>query len=98
MGRRNRKMELTMAACRQGGWREHPCVSAFVLFAFVLFGCVAAMQPASAQTRSLASLADVPIYVPAPYHPHTATAVYGAALYDDYYGGAHWGAGPHYWH
>jgi hypothetical protein len=88
-------MELTMAACQQSGWRKHLCISVFVLF-----GCVAAMPPAGAQTRSLASLADVPVYVPAPYHPHTATAIQSAMLYDGYpyYGGAYWGAGPHYWH
>ncbi len=61
---------------------------------------VVSLPPASAQTRTLASLADVPAYVPAPYHPHASTAAYGAVLYDSdpYYGGVSLGLGAHYWH
>jgi hypothetical protein len=57
-------------------------------------------QPSVAQTRTIASLGDVPAYIPAPYHPHTVTSLYSAALYDShpYYGGAYLGGGPHYWH
>ena len=89
-----------MAACQRSGWREHLCISVVVPFGLALFGCIAGMLPASAQTRSLASLADVPVYVPAPYHPHTATAVHSSMLYDGYpyYGGGHGATGPHYWH
>jgi len=84
-----------MAAYRQSGWLKHLCVSVFVLL-----GCLAIMHSAGAQTRSLATLADVPIYVPAPYHPHTATVVHSSILYDgySYYGGASPNAGAHYWH
>ena len=71
------------------------------------FGVVAALslggfglQPALAQTRMAATLANVPTYIPAPYHPHTMTAVYGASLYDGYpyYGSAYLATGVHYWH
>jgi hypothetical protein len=84
-----------MAAYRQSGWLKHLCISVFVLL-----GCVAAMQPAGAQTRSLAALADVPVYAPAPYHPHTATAVHSSMLYDgySYYAGVYSSAGAHHWH
>jgi hypothetical protein len=58
------------------------------------------IQPGTAQTRTIASLGDVPTLVPAPYHPQTATAHYSSALYDShpYYGGIYLGVGPHYWH
>jgi hypothetical protein len=88
-------METAMAAYQQSGWLKHLCVSVFVLFA-----CIAVMQSAGAQTRSLATLANVPVYVPAPYHSHTATTVHSSMLYDDnpYYAGVHSNAGVHYWH
>ena len=78
-----------MAAYQRSGWLKRFCVSVFLLL-----GCVAVMQSAGAQTRSLAALADVPVYVPAPYHPHMATAVHGSMLYD----GSPYYAGAHYWH
>ena len=55
-------------------------------------------QPGVAQTRTIASLGEVPTLVPAPYHPQTAH--YSSTLYDShpYYGGIHFGVGPHYWH
>jgi hypothetical protein len=58
------------------------------------------LQSALAQTRTLASLADVPTYIPAPYYPHASTAAYGAVRYDSYpyYGSVHLGLGAHYWH
>jgi hypothetical protein len=88
-------MERAMAAYQQSGWLRHLCVSVFVLF-----GCLAIMQSAGAQTRSLAALADVPVYVPAPYHPHITTGVHSSMLYDDspYYAGVHSNASVHYWH
>jgi hypothetical protein len=88
-------MEWAMSAYRQSGWLKRLCVSVFVFL-----GCVVAMQSADAQTRTLATLADVPVYVPAPYHPHMATAVYSSMLYDGspYYAGASPSAGAHYWH
>jgi hypothetical protein len=76
-------------------------------FGRVAFGVVAALslgafglQPALAQTRMIASLADVQAYNPAPYHPHTMTAIYGASLYDQYpyLGSAYLAAGARYWH
>ena len=54
------------------------------------------VQPAAAQSRTLASLGDVPVFVPAPYHPHNVTANYSAALYDEH--GDYGGGGAHYWH
>jgi hypothetical protein len=56
-------------------------------------------QPASAQTRTLTTLADVPALIPVPYHPHTWTAVHGASFYDGYpyYGGVYVG-GARYLH
>jgi hypothetical protein len=56
---------------------------------------VAAVQPAPAQTRTLAGRVDVPALVPAPYHPNAITATYSASLY---YGGVYSTGGPHYWH
>jgi len=57
------------------------------------------LQPASAQTRTLTTLADVPALIPVPYHPHSLTAVYGASSYDGYpyYGGVYVG-GARYLH
>ena len=68
-------------------------------FAALALGA-ALSQPALAQTRTLTILADVPVLVPAPYHPHVATAVYSAMLYDGYpyYGGLYRGGGARYWH
>jgi len=84
-----------MAAYRQSGWLRHLCVSALVLL-----GCLAIMQAATAQTRTLFSLADVPVYVPAPYHPHNLAAVYSSSLYDGqrHTGATSWGDGTHSWH
>lgn len=67
--------------------------------ALLAFGTMAA-QPLLAQDRTLATLADVPVLMPAPYHPQMATAVYSSSLYDGYpyYGGANRGVGAHYWH
>lgn len=60
---------------------------------------VAMSQPVMAQSRTLATLADVPALVPAPYHAHSLTSTYSAALYDTpYYGGVYQGGGAHYWH
>lgn len=59
------------------------------VLALVAFAAVAA-QPALAQTRSMAILADVPTLMPAPYHPHMAGAVYSSSLYES--------GGAHYWH
>jgi hypothetical protein len=67
----------------------------------VLLGLgVVSLQPASAQTRTVASLAAVPAYIPAPYHPHAISAYYGSSLYEGYpyYGGVYLGGGAHYWH
>jgi hypothetical protein len=59
-----------------------------------------ATQPSLAQDRTLATLADVPALMPAPYHPHAFNAVYSSLLYDGYpyYGGVYQGGGAHYWH
>jgi hypothetical protein len=35
-----------------------------------------------AQTRTQLTLADVQVYVPAPYHPHSVTAINSSSLYD----------------
>ncbi|HWD59735.1 MAG TPA: hypothetical protein VG308_15720 [Stellaceae bacterium] len=65
---------------------------------FALLGLgLATLPPASAQSRTLAMLADVPALVPAPYHPQAATAVYSASLYDGQ-PFAHESGGAHYWH
>jgi hypothetical protein len=71
---------------------------AIVASAALLLGGLS-LQSASAQTRTLTSLADVPALIPAPYHPHTWTAVYGASFYDGYpyYGGVYSG-GARYLH
>jgi len=54
----------------------------------------------AAQTRTVASLGDVPTLVPAPYHPHMSTGHFSWALFEShpYYSGIYFGAGPHYWH
>lgn len=67
--------------------------------ALLALGTLAA-RPALAQDRTLATLADVPILVPVPYHPHNVTAVYSSSLYDSqpYYGGAYQGGAAHHWH
>ena len=63
-------------------------------FAFLAALGVVASQPALAQDRILATLADVPALVPAPNHPHNITAVYSSSLYDGqpYHGGAYQGS------
>lgn len=68
-------------------------------FAVLALGTVAA-QPSLAQDRTLATLADVPVLVPAPYHPQMATAVYSSSLDDGQpsYGGAYQSGAPHFWH
>jgi hypothetical protein len=53
-----------------------------------------AVQPSLAQNRTLATLGDVPTLMPAPFHPHAATAVYSAMLYD---GSPYYGV-LRYWH
>lgn len=50
-------------------------------------------QPGAAQTRTLATLADVPTLMPAPYHPSVSAVHVSSALYDPY-----GGVGLHYWH
>jgi len=65
-----------MSAYRLSGWRKRLSVSALVLF-----GCALAAPGAMAQTRTQFTLADVPVYVPAPYHPHSVTAN-SSSLYD----------------
>ncbi|HML10479.1 MAG TPA: hypothetical protein VK432_06420 [Stellaceae bacterium] len=63
--------------------------------AFALLALGAAVAPPSlAQDRTLATLADVPAVMPAPFHPHVATAVYSASLYD----GRPYHGGVRYWH
>jgi hypothetical protein len=52
------------------------------LSALVLFGCALAVPSAMAQTRTQLTLADVQVYVPAPYHPHSVTAINSSSLYD----------------
>jgi len=66
----------------------------------VLACSIAIANPASAQSRTVASLGDVPALVPAPYHAGNITAIYSAALYDglSYNGGANQAGGAHYWH
>jgi hypothetical protein len=80
--------------------REMSGFGPFVIAASVVLLLAAfSFQPASAQTRTLTTLADVPALIPVPYHPHTLTAVYGASLYDGhpYYGGVYAG-GARYLH
>jgi len=81
---------------RTSGWIKRLGILAV---AVVSLAAVSA-YPASAQSRTLATLADVPALVPAPYHPHSVTAVYSSALYDlyPYYGRVYQGGAPHYWH
>jgi len=68
-------------------------------FAVLVLGAMAA-QPSLAQDRTLATLADVPALVPAPYHPQMATAVYSSSLSDGQpnYGGAYQSGSAHFWH
>jgi hypothetical protein len=68
-------------------------------FAVLALGTLAA-QPSLAQGRTLATLADVPALVPAPYHPQMATAVCSSSLYDGQpnYGGAYQSGSAHFWH
>jgi hypothetical protein len=73
--------------------RVRPGNFAAAALALLALGTVAA-QPAPAQDRTLATLADVPAVMPAPYHPHTATAVYSASLYE---GSPYYGV-VRYWH
>jgi hypothetical protein len=79
-----------MSVLLSSGWSRRFGVAALALFGLG----VATLQPVLAQSRTIASLGDVPTVMPTPYHPHTATAVYSSALYDGYpyYGRAH------YWH
>jgi hypothetical protein len=69
--------ETMMSAYRSSGWRKQLSVSALILF-----GCALAASGAMAQTRTQLTLADVPVYVPAPYHPHSVTAINSPSLYD----------------
>jgi hypothetical protein len=84
-------METTMSVLTRSRWLTQLGIGTLALLGL----SVAALQPAPAQTRMLASLADVQAYVPAPYHPHTLTNDYSSALYDGYSSA---GVGPHYWH
>jgi hypothetical protein len=68
--------ETTMSAYRLSGWRKQLSVTALILF-----GCALAAPGAMAQTRTQLTLADVPVYVPAPYH-HSVTAISSPSLYD----------------
>jgi hypothetical protein len=85
-----------MSVLTRSRWLMRLCAGARALS---VLGVVS-VPSALAQTRTLASLADVPAYVPAPYHSHASTAAYGAVLYDSdpYYGNVHLGFGAHYWH
>jgi hypothetical protein len=85
-----------MSGFAKGGWMRY-CVVAVAATAGI---GLAHPQAGVAQTRTLATLADVPTFVPAPYHPHMSTAHLSSALYDShpYYGGAYLGGGPRYWH
>ena len=84
-----------MTARARSGWLKRTALSAIVLM-----GCAGAAPLASAQTRTLATLSDVPVYVPAPYHPHIY-ANHAAIMAQDshpYYGGVYWGIAAHHWH
>lgn len=84
-----------MSAFVRGGWVKRLGMAAIVL------GGALSGQPGLAQTRTLATLSDVPVYVPAPYHQHIFASYYSAAApYDShpYYGGNHSGVGTHHWH
>lgn len=86
-----------MSAFTGSGWVRRLAAGAFAM----LCVGIASVQPSPAQTRTLASLADVPALMPAPYHPPMSTAVYSTMLYDGhpYYGGVYQGSGgAHYWH
>jgi hypothetical protein len=85
-----------MPVFASGGWIKHFAVAALAVAGIGFIQ----PQPSVAQTRTIASLGDVPTFVPAPYHPHQSTSVYSAAMYDShpYYGGVYIGGGAHYWH
>jgi hypothetical protein len=85
-------MEMAMFGLTRSGWIRRLGIGTALV---VGLGAVT-LLPAAAQTRTLASLSDVPVYVPAPYHPHAATTYYGSALYSSYDGVSPGGA--HYWH
>ena len=68
-----------MSAYRLSGWPKRLSLSLAALF---LFGCALAAPGAMAQTRTQFTLADVPVYVPAPYHAHNITAINNSSLYD----------------
>jgi hypothetical protein len=89
-------MEIAMPVFTRSGWAERLGIGVLALIGVGIMS----LQPAPAQTRTLAGLADVPAYAPAPYHPHMLTAHYGGSLYDSspYYGGVYLGGGAHYWH
>jgi len=79
----------------------HGCFKRFVIGALVSAGTAATIvSPAFAQTRTLVSLSDVPVFVPAPYPPQTLTAYRNATLYDShlYYGSVYLSGGVRYWH
>lgn len=76
-----------MSAFVRGGWLKR-----LAMAAILLSGAVAA-QPGLAQTRTLATLSDVPVYVPAPYHSHIFTSYYSVAPY----GGPYPSVGVQYW-
>jgi hypothetical protein len=85
-----------MPVFTKGGSIKHCAVAVLALAGIALVHPL----PGAAQTRTIASLGDVPTLVPAPYHPQTSTAHVSSALYDShpYYGGVYFGIGPHYWH
>lgn len=78
-----------MSAFVQDGW-----FGRLGMAAIVLLGMAAVAQSVSAQTRTLTTLSDVPIYVPAPYYPHIFASYYSIAPY----GGTYSSVEAHYWH
>ena len=85
-----------MSAYRLSGWRKRLSV-----LTLILMGCGFAAPAATAQTRTQLTLADVPVYVPAPYHPpHSVAVTYGSSLYDGqaYFTTTSGGTGAHSWH
>jgi hypothetical protein len=83
-------MEITMSVPTRAG------IASFRIGALALLALgVVASQPVLAQDRTLATLADVPALMPAPYHPHSVTAVYSSSLFD---GQPYYGGGTHNWH
>ncbi|HWB48489.1 MAG TPA: hypothetical protein VG651_05225 [Stellaceae bacterium] len=85
-----------MPAFADCGWIKRAAIAGLAVVGVGL----AHLPPTLAQTRTLASLADVPAFVPAPYHPHMSSSYYSSALYDShpYYGGVYLGGGAHFWH